>query len=184
MTLRIAIILMGLLLCFGCNKSTTDPRIAQLEAEIKKLKSGDESLDAAKKATRELKKINSVIEMGVNYANYTKTLLDAKPAFDEAMENISDEKLKMALKTTMQAFIDAEKFWNICITKQANDEGWIYFSPEQQNQFKVYKLQWKFYPNVWEGYLAGNQSMIQEIWKFANISLALSEQLSKQNETK
>ena len=111
MNIRIGILLVGLLFCLGCDKSASpDPRIAQLEAEIKKLKSGDKSLDAAKKAMRELKKMNSLVEMGINYSDYSKTLVESKPTFDEVMSEVPEGNLKTTLSAAMKAYIDTGMF--------------------------------------------------------------------------
>lgn len=199
MRIRIGILFVSVLLCLGCDKpAPPDPRIAELEAEIKKLKSGvktldaakDKSLDGSKRAIRELKRVNSVIEMGVNYPDYTKTLLEAKPTFDEAVEDLSDGELRTAFTTTMEAYIDANKFWNLCNDKKIAAGDKEFFSPEQMQPFKKYNLKWvsstSEYSN-WErsqGFLLGDRSMLQDIWLSAKVSLARSDELLKQQTAK
>ena len=176
MTTKIGILFLGLLLCLGCNKSAPDPRIAELEAEIKKLKTGVKTLDAAKKAMRELKKMDSVIEMGINYPNYTKTLLETKPAFDEAMTDVPEGNLKVALATTMKAYIDAGTFWNIYVTRES-EFGFVRFEDEEREKFKDYKIPWD------SGSYAKAET-VREFWAFATVSLAVAEELIKRETAK
>src|SRR6266487_3454675 len=168
---KTAIVGLSFLLCFGCNKSAPppDPRIAELEAEIKKLKSGDKSLEAAKKAMRELKKINSIIEMGISYQDYSRTLIETKPAFDEAVSDVPAGNLKLALLETMKGYIDAGTFWNLWIVGSEGyytgtyPPGTRYFKKEDVEQFAIYKLPWGN-----DGIsLYGNKSMITDIWRVA-----------------
>ena len=181
MNLRIGIILMGLLLCCGCNKPTSDPRIAQLEAEIKRLKSGDKSLEAAKKAIRELKKMNSVIELGVNYSDYRKILLETKPIFDEALSDTSEGKIKTLLSASMKAYVNAGNLWNVFAQRSVDMGATVYFSEAEKEQFRDYDLDWK--RGEW-GDGVDPKNALHKMWGSANRNVLAVEELVKQEATK
>jgi hypothetical protein len=66
-------------------------------------------LNSAKQAMKELKKINSVIEMEITYPDYKQILLETKPSFDDALSDVPEGDLKKALSTTMKAYVGCHR---------------------------------------------------------------------------
>jgi hypothetical protein len=123
--------------------------------------------------------------MGLNYPNYAKTLLETKPEFDDAMRGIPDGTLRTALLFTMQAYVDAGDFWNLCITKhpifeEDESDDRRRFTEDERARFETYKIPWETVHPWDKSYDMANVSMVGNIWRFAGLMLNTSEALVKQ----
>lgn len=172
---QVSLALSVALLITGCGQNQ---RIKELEAEVQELKSQLNRAPhvAAVKAIREMKKINSVTEMGLNYEDYRKVLLEVKPTVDEALSEMPDGTAKESLSATMNAYTDAGRYWNLCIKKHVRDDLYAVFRQDEIDQFASYKLPFR----QGDGdYYWGHPTLITNFWAFASMELLKAEALSK-----
>jgi hypothetical protein len=59
-------------------------------------------------AIKALGKVNAAVEVGVNFQEYGRLLIDAKAAVNEAQEVFPDEKIKENVNGAMKAYLDAQ----------------------------------------------------------------------------
>jgi hypothetical protein len=60
-----------------------------------------------------LRKIDAATDVGINKPEYSKMVIDAKAAVNNASEILPDGELKQSLQETIQNYEDADKIWFI-----------------------------------------------------------------------
>lgn len=80
------------------------------EAEIAKAKA-DEQKKYAEEAVRSLKKLDAATDVGINKIDYSKMLIDAQVAVNQAEEKLPDGELKQSITAAMGNYMDAKNLW-------------------------------------------------------------------------
>ena len=115
-----------ILVCLGVTVGCGNSKEAEAQKEAQN--------DAKNSVIKELNKMNSITEMGVNYQNYSTKLLDVKTEIDSLMNDISDEQFKTKAQEALQAYVDATTVWNNMITGyRGSDENTVIV--EQINKY-------------------------------------------------
>jgi hypothetical protein len=63
-------------------------------------------------ALKSLRKMASAIDVGLNFQEYGKRILDLKFEVEEEIAKLPDSELKQEIKLCLQAYIDAATAWN------------------------------------------------------------------------
>ncbi|MEI8234259.1 MAG: GYF domain-containing protein [Verrucomicrobiota bacterium] len=95
----------------------------------------------AKEALAEFDQINSALDVGVNLADYTRLVLNAKINLDRILPRISDEEWRKHLNDAMTTYIVARDFW-MRSNQLSNGEPFFHMPEEDLNLFKRYGLTW------------------------------------------
>lgn len=93
---------------------------------------------AALGALKALRKLNSATEAGVSFRQYGPLVVDAKAEVDEALRELSDEKLEAELRLAIQAYADALRVWGELLDKDGNHIS--YTSDVGEMLIKKYRL--------------------------------------------
>ncbi len=72
----------------------------------------DEQKAAGDSATKELGRIEAAVQVGVSYQNYSKLVIDAKAATNEASRTLPTCDLRTRISEAMDAYADAGTVWN------------------------------------------------------------------------
>jgi hypothetical protein len=126
----------------GCNKAPSEGRdkeIAELRAQVQALQHPKEqaprvavaaptqrqaterSKAAAKTVYRELLKLRSVTETGVNVNQYSERLLNAKAEIEASISDVDNRSFQVAAAAALNAYVDAGRFWISCKGKSLPD---------------------------------------------------------------
>ncbi|OLE53286.1 MAG: hypothetical protein AUG51_13795 [Acidobacteria bacterium 13_1_20CM_3_53_8] len=70
---------------------------------------------SAREAVRVLRRLNSAIDVGVSYAQYSQILIEVKGSVDEALASIPAGELRNEITLAMEAYADAGQAWNVMI---------------------------------------------------------------------
>lgn len=68
---------------------------------------------AVDEALTELRKLDAATDVGVSKMEYSKMLISAQAASNNAIEVLPDGELKNEIRESMQGYVDAKTFWNI-----------------------------------------------------------------------
>jgi hypothetical protein len=66
---------------------------------------------AAKDALKSLRKLNAAVEVGLNNAQYTDRLIDAKADIEENLTSLPNGALKQSIQSALRAYEDAGTVW-------------------------------------------------------------------------
>lgn len=89
-------------------------------------------------AVAELKKIESMTQAGVNYAEYSRRVLDCKINLDGILNKLpSDDAPRKTLEGSMRAYIAARNLWGEIITHGGRDE-YIELTDKRREEFAEY----------------------------------------------
>jgi len=83
--------------------------VATIEPPTPKIDKGKEALDGAVKS---LKKLATAVEVGINFQEYSRRLIDIKIEFDGYIAAITDTDAKGELMKAMEAYEDSKTIWN------------------------------------------------------------------------
>ena len=69
-------------------------------------------IDYVGNAIKALKQLSAATEVGVNFQDYGRRVIDVKAEVEENLSNISDENVRNEIKLAMEAYVDASSAWN------------------------------------------------------------------------
>lgn len=69
-------------------------------------------------ALKALGKVSSAIEIGVNYEDYSKLVLEAKSQVNEATAILKQGQIRSELELAIDSFVDARDTWNYALQNQ------------------------------------------------------------------
>jgi hypothetical protein len=129
----------------------------------------------------ELNKLNSLTVMGINYNDYTRKLIEVKPTIDALLADLPADDFSEAARESLQAYIDARSFWEIC-NKRSDRLGLASFSESERNYYRKYISEWNTYtsgrvPEV-------TSESVKLFWLYAQISPDERKALDRKNDEK
>jgi len=136
------------------------------------VKLSDKERDTAKAALKELRKLNSVTEAGLNYQEYQKRVLDAKGEIDSQLLDIPSGQVKDALKKSLDAYVDGRDFWGEAISRDKG--GFCYFSKEYAQRFSKYG---EVIHQTADGSWISETNMVKLFWLHASLQAKTAEEL-------
>jgi len=124
---------------------------------------------ARDEALRSLRKIDSAVEVGVNYLTYRGLLIEAKASVNEALRLIKNEKLRIALNNAMGYYEDAGELWD----GDDLDASWNTISPSDTSQWRlVTRNRLVKEKSSFGGEQLRTKSAVQQLWAKASRQLA------------
>jgi len=100
-------------------------------------------------ALRTLRKIQAATQVGINFSEYGKLVVEAKAAVNDALPILKEPSLKQALQGAMEAYADALTAWNL--TNGNRLGGWFSLTKEDTQGFLLdakYQFPRDFYPEL------------------------------------
>jgi hypothetical protein len=73
------------------------------------------TINYAGEAIKSLKKLSAATDVGVNFQDYGRRVIDVKAEVEELLLNIADEFIKNEIKSAMEAYVDAGSAWNFTV---------------------------------------------------------------------
>lgn len=116
------------IICIGCNSGAGNGD-AENDAQMSR-----EERDAAKAALKELNKLRSYTEAGINYQEYQSRVLDAKGEIDNHLLDVPSGPVEEALKASLDAYVDAREFWGLSL-----GQGLFNLSKEEMARYSKYE---------------------------------------------
>jgi hypothetical protein len=169
--LKTAAIIIASLLCLGAVIVGVRHAAAvnKVEAENEKKAAGNA---VAAEAVAELKKIESAVEAGINFPEYSRRVLDAKVSVDAILERLpEDHPIHEQLAKTMRAYIAARNLWGLIIRKGGTDGG-VYLKEDDRQDYEDYGDAF-----AQDGYFV--ISHVRIIWAYASAWLTVMDAIVK-----
>lgn len=66
-------------------------------------------------AIKSLKKLSAATDVGVNFQDYNRRIIDVKAEVEDSLQNIPDEYTKSEIKSAIDAYADASSAWNFAV---------------------------------------------------------------------
>ena len=95
--------------------------------------------DSAKAVLKELNKLGSYTEAGINYPEYQRRVLDAKGEIDSHLLDIPSGPVKDALITSLDAYVVAREFWGLAIQRERGS-GIFYLEKDEIERYAKYEV--------------------------------------------
>ena len=99
-------------LCFPSSVSYARPK-KQTKPAPKKSGLTTAQKAAASKAVKQLRALNSVVEIGTTYSDYSKRVVDAKIEIDDQLSSLPNGELKKSILAALKAYDDARNLWKL-----------------------------------------------------------------------
>jgi hypothetical protein len=125
-------------------------------------------------ALKTLRKVQAATEVGMNMSDYSKLVVEAKAAVNDALSALSDTDLKKEIEVTMQAYADGLTVYNLAL--QERSDGFLVgtSSPQAQKLNDIYH----FTPQP-PAIISKDVALSEYIWKVASIHLQCAMDLAK-----
>ncbi len=128
--------------------------------------------EAAKLALKELNKLASVTEAGLNHQEYQTRLLNAKVEIDNQLHDIPSSQVKTYLQESLQAYVDAKEFWDLALQRQG-EYRYFYLSDAELAKYSKYGFGGK---DRKEPRLVGDE-MVSIFWMYGKSKASYAEEL-------
>ncbi|NOT47065.1 MAG: hypothetical protein HOP17_04865 [Acidobacteria bacterium] len=86
--------------------------VAPVEPPAPKIDKGKEALEGAVKS---LKKLSTAVEVGINFQEFSRRLIDIKIEYEGYLSAITDADAKSELMKAMEAYEDSKTIWNYMV---------------------------------------------------------------------
>ena len=165
-TILVAIFVASVI-CIGCNSGAGNGD-AKNDAQMTR-----EERDAAKAALKELNKLGSYTEAGINYQEYQSRVLDAKGEIDNHLLDVSSCPVKVALTASLDAYVDAREFWGLSVQRERG-QGFFRLKEEEMARYSKYG---DVASKDKESYGATRARLVEVFWIHGAFQAKLAEEL-------
>jgi hypothetical protein len=172
---RFVVALVFLALLPSCSRqsnspSSSDRQVAELQKQVVGLQKAlqasratptppSEDNTAAKEVYRQLVKLESATQTGLNYPQYCERLLDAKGEIEATLPRVQNYGFRKNAEQALAIYIDAPDLWSF-FTRETYHQ----LSELEKSQFEKYKL--NIIPYHDGGYVGSSQ--VPVIWSYAS----------------
>jgi hypothetical protein len=115
---------------------------------------------SAREALRVLRRLNSAIDVGVSFVQYSQLLVEVKGTIDEALASIPNGELRDEITLAMETYADAGRAWNTMIQHGRRGKTTYFYEPLRELITK-YSI-----PTI-QVMSVDNQTMLSIIWQAA-----------------
>jgi hypothetical protein len=136
--------------------------------------------EAARNSARELKRILSAVEVGVNHNSYLNRLADVKVVVEESLSTVPRSLVKiLLLNCSLEALMDGARLWNLAV-KHDRVSGYMMHA---KGILRRYKTEWDEPQSRW--YLQGShrekyfEEPLRVMWSAAQAYLNVAEEQLK-----
>lgn len=121
----------------------------------------ENKIDYVAEALKSLRKLTAATDVGVNFQDYSRRVIDVKAEVENLLPGIADEYVKNEIKSAMDAYADASSAWNFAV----KNRGYLFieFEPALTLQPK-YNLATE---QLGRMTLISNQTALSKIWATA-----------------
>lgn len=130
---------------------------------------------SVKAAIKELNKLGSSTEAGLDYKSYQTRVLDTKAVVDDLMLEIPDGEIKTALNDSLTAYVDAYKYWGIALNRASSKSSFFKFKKTEIEEWKKYFGQTDFAKEGSAAYGMGSTEMVPVFWLYAGGGVVIAE---------
>ena len=121
--------------------------------------------DYAAEALKSLRKLTAATDVGVNFQDYSRRVIDVKAEVEDLLPKIADYYVRNEIKSAMDAYADASSAWNFAV----QNRGYLYIDFEPAITLRPkYNIPTEKLGSLT---LISNQTALSKIWATAKIHM-------------